>query len=457
MTASAAAAMPERLGSYEILQRIAVGGMAEIYLARVSGISGFEKLVVVKRILPQLATSPEFVQMFLDEARIAATLHHSNIVQVYDVGTVGGQYFFSMEFLHGEDLSGISRALAAAGRPLPVEAALGIASGVCAGLHYAHERIGLDGQPLEIVHRDVSPQNVIVTFDGGVKLLDFGIAKAARRLAATRCGTLKGKVRYMSPEQCQGAAMDRRSDVFSLGILLWELTTGRRLFARSSEFETLKAIVETDAPAPSSVRPDYPLELERVVMRALRRHRAERYQTAQDMQLDLEEFARENKLSVSPILLGRLMHELFSERIEAWHAVRGDDLTLAEWVGTVMKERQAREADEVPPVDELAEVSAPRPRPEATTDPTVDPIDFRETVPLGPPRKPPAAVAGTPRRGPARVIGAVGAGCLLAVALVLGGWRVLRRTEPALTVRSAVAAPVAASQAAPVAASQAAP
>jgi serine/threonine protein kinase len=203
--ASAAAPMPGQLGRYEILKRLAVGGMAEIFLARLSGISGFERLVVVKRILPQLATNPEFVRMFFDEARIAATLHHSNIVQVFDVGTVDGQYFFAMEYLHGEDLSGIMRALLAAGRGLPLEAALVISLGVCAGLHYAHEMVGVDGEPLGIVHRDVSPQNVIVTFDGGVKLLDFGIAKASNRLAVTRCGTLKGKVRTCLPSSARVA------------------------------------------------------------------------------------------------------------------------------------------------------------------------------------------------------------------------------------------------------------
>jgi serine/threonine protein kinase len=250
---------PKRLGKYEILRHIATGGMAEIFLARATGIEGFEKLVVIKRILPHLAVEPEITKMFLDEARIAATLHHSNIVQVFDIGAVDGQYFLAMEFLEGEDVSRIRRATRVARVALPLDHALNIVINACAGLHYAHERPGLDGKPLNIVHRDVSPQNVLVTYEGEVKLVDFGIAKASTRAsAATRVGTLKGKIRYMSPEQARSEPLDRRSDVFSTAIVLWELTTGRRLFHGRAEFDVLKAIIETDAPLPSSIVPGYP-------------------------------------------------------------------------------------------------------------------------------------------------------------------------------------------------------
>ncbi|MCU0619928.1 MAG: protein kinase [Gemmatimonadales bacterium] len=309
---------PGRFGRYEILQQIAVGGMAEIHLARVAGIQGFEKLVVVKRILPHLAAQAEVVQMFLDEARIAATLHHSNIVQVYDIGESGGSYFLAMEFLHGADVNRMMRRTVAARRPVPLEHAVNIAVGVCAGLHYAHERLGNDGQPLHIVHRDVSPQNIFVTYDGGVKLVDFGIAKAAHRLTTTRLGTLKGKVRYMSPEQCDKQTIDRRSDVFAAAVVLWEMTTGRRLRQGETEFQIMKSIVEQDAPAPSTVRAGYPPELERIVLKGLRRDPAERHQTAQELQLELEAFAREHKLAVSSITLAQYMRELFAPEIEAW-------------------------------------------------------------------------------------------------------------------------------------------
>src|SRR5579864_4679625 len=233
-----------RLGKYEIIKRLATGGMAEIFLARVSGLPGFQKMVVIKRILPQLATNNDFVEMFLDEARIAATLQHPNVVQMYDVGVVDGNYFIAMEYLHGEDVRSMMKALVRKEQRLPIEHALNIVIGVASGLHYAHEKVGFDGKALEIVHRDVTPQNIIVTYDGAVKLLDFGIAKASNRFGETRFGTLKGKVPYMSPEQCRSENLDRRTDVFSLGIMLYELTLGRRLYRAKSEFEVMKKIVD---------------------------------------------------------------------------------------------------------------------------------------------------------------------------------------------------------------------
>jgi len=311
--AAAEGARPARLGRYEILRHLATGGMAEIYLARVSGIEGFEKQVVVKRILPRLSGDRELVSMFLDEARIAATLHHANIVQVFDIGRDEGGYFFAMEFLRGEDAGTVLQRLEKHHRQLPLEHALCIVLGLCAGLHYAHELRGLDGRPLAIIHRDVSPQNVIITRDGGVKLVDFGIAKAACRLVKTRQGSLRGKIRYMSPEQCRSDPLDRRSDIFALAIVLWELTTGRPLYTGEGEFDIMKAIVESDAPRPSTVKPDYPVELERIVMKGLSRSRANRYATAQAMQLDLEAFVRARQLAVSSVALSTFMNELFGD------------------------------------------------------------------------------------------------------------------------------------------------
>jgi serine/threonine protein kinase len=321
---------PARLGRYEIVCHVASGGMAEIYLARQTGIQGFEKLVIVKRIRPELAADPAIVQMFLDEARIAATLHHPNIVQVFDIGEEAGSFFFAMEFLHGEDVSHISRATLARGERIPLDHVVNIVLGVCAGLHYAHEKTGSDGRPLAIVHRDVSPQNVIVTHEGGVKLLDFGVAKAARRSAATRYGTLKGKIRYMSPEQARSLPLDRRSDVFAVGILLWELSTGRRLFSGESDFEILKQIVEVDAPPPSCVVDSYPRALEAIVLRALERDPAARFPTAQDLQLALEEFAFESKLRLSPVQLANFVGTLFDAKLEAWRTAQRAGVPLAE-------------------------------------------------------------------------------------------------------------------------------
>jgi serine/threonine protein kinase len=303
------------LGKYHLIKKIAAGGMAEIYLARVSGLAGFEKVVVVKRILPQLSTQDQFIQMFLDEARIAATLQHPNIVQMYDIGAADGNYFIAMEYLHGEDVRSIYRRLRDRKQGgMPLDHALNIVIGVASGLHHAHDKAAFDGKPLGIVHRDVTPQNVIVTFDGGVKLVDFGIAKASNRLSETRFGTLKGKIPYMSPEQCQGKPLDRRSDIYAVGIMLYELTTSSRLYRGESDYDIMKQIVEHPLIPPSVRRADYPRELERIALRALAKNPDERYQNVEEMQADLEGFARHERLMVSSIALSSFMKQLFPER-----------------------------------------------------------------------------------------------------------------------------------------------
>jgi serine/threonine protein kinase len=308
----------DRLGKYDLIRQIAIGGMAELYLARTTGIEGFEKLVVLKRILPQHATNQSFVDMFLNEARLAATLQHVNIAQVYDIGLEDGDYFFAMEYVHGEDLFHITSASVEQGVPVSMDAALTLATGLCAGLHYAHDKAGPEGKPLNIVHRDVSPSNVIISYDGAVKLVDFGIARASSRPGTTQ-GGLKGKIAYMSPEQCTSkATIDRRSDIFAVGTLLYELTTGRMPFVGETEYQVLNQIVNDDAPPPSKLVPDYPPALERIVMKALARDPERRHATALALQGALEDFAHENRLRVSPLVLGRLMGTLFPERIEEW-------------------------------------------------------------------------------------------------------------------------------------------
>jgi serine/threonine protein kinase len=304
-----------RLGKYQLLRRLATGGMAELFLARTTAMAGFEKLVVLKRILPQHAESDDFIKMFLTEARLAATLHHPNIVQVYDIGEEGGHYFFTMEWVQGQDLRRIVRAARKASVPIPLEHVLHIIAGVAAGLDHAHGKVDTDGTPLGIVHRDVSPSNVLVTYDGAVKLVDFGIAKAAAFQSNTVAGTLKGKVPYMSPEQCRGEAVDRRSDIFSIGTLLWEMTTGSRLFAGDNEIAIINRVARGDVPLPTSVRPDYPPELEPIVMRALHADPTQRYQQAVDLQIDLEDFSREHRLPVSSARMGKFMRDLFAEEI----------------------------------------------------------------------------------------------------------------------------------------------
>jgi tRNA A-37 threonylcarbamoyl transferase component Bud32 len=320
----------DKLGKFELIRQIAVGGMAELYLARTMGIEGFEKLVVVKRILPQYADNQQFVTMFLNEARLSATLHHPNIAQVYDIGVEDGDYFFSMEYIHGEDLGHLHATGIENGVPMSLDAALTLVAGLCGGLHYAHTKAGADGKPLEVVHRDVSPSNVLVSYDGAVKLVDFGIARAGSAPATTR-GGLKGKIAYMSPEQCKGEAkLDRRSDIFSIGTILYELTTGRLPFLEANEYAVLNNIVNVDVPRPSTVVPSYAPALEAIVLKALSRDPARRYTSALELQKEIEDFAHENRLRVSPLVLARLMSTLFPARLEEWDQARAQGAFFVE-------------------------------------------------------------------------------------------------------------------------------
>ncbi|HEY2901253.1 MAG TPA: serine/threonine-protein kinase [Polyangia bacterium] len=332
-----------QLGRYELLARLAVGGMAEIYLARAQGLSGFEKLLVLKRILPQHALDPELLRMFLDEARLSATLDHPHITQVYDIGTQGETPFFTMEYVHGANLREIllaqaarARGSAASGRSdsdggaLPDVHAVAIIAAAAAGLHYAHERRGADGQPLQIVHRDVSPSNVLVTYDGGVKVADFGIAKWSSQRTQTQAGALKGKFAYMSPEQCKSQPVDRRSDVFALGTLLYELTTGAPPFRGDSDYEILTHIVNDPAPPPVRTGTPYAPALARIALRALARAPEDRYPTAQALQLELEAFAREQNLAPSSVALGEYVRGLFADRMAAWESAQRAGQTLGQ-------------------------------------------------------------------------------------------------------------------------------
>lgn len=314
----------ERVGRYDLVRRLGSGGMAEVHLARAPGIEGFEKLVVLKRILPHLSADPHFVKMFLAEARLAAILEHNNIVQVFDLGRHDDDYFFTMEFVYGETLYSVLRAARRMGQQLPLEHSITMGIGTAAGLHYAHERVGFDGKPLGIVHRDVSPSNVMLTYDGCVKVTDFGIAKVTSRTDVTQAGTRKGKVPYMSPEQCRAKDLDRRSDIFALGIVLYEASTQSRLFDGEDEFGVMNRIVNGDIEPPSSRRSGYPKELERIVMKALSTDRNRRYKTARGLQLDLEKFAREKKLTATPSHLSKWMHDTFRPQPFPWGALVGD-------------------------------------------------------------------------------------------------------------------------------------
>ncbi len=309
---------PLRVGRYEVISHLATGGMAQIYLARQSGLGSFERHVVLKTILRERASDQRFVTMFLDEARLAATLNHQNVAQVYEVDQADGAYFMAMEYVHGENARAILETTLRRGWTIPLELAVMIVSGAAAGLHHAHERKGKQGQPLNIVHRDVSPANIMVGFDGSVKVLDFGIAKAEERATKTVGGTIKGKYGYMSPEQCKGKPIDRRSDIFALGICLYELTTLRRAFKGNDDFETMKRIVAGDVMLPSVAVPGYPRELEAIVLTAMANDPGSRFQTAAEMIEALDAFTVRAKLNGSDTAMGRFMTQLFGSKREPW-------------------------------------------------------------------------------------------------------------------------------------------
>ena len=325
-----------RLGKYDVLALLALGGTAEIYLSRIGGEAGFEKYVVVKCLHDHLADDPEFVNMFLDEARLGAQLDHSNIVQTLELGEENHRYYMVMEFLAGMSLAQIARKAKGRvpGGRIPVPLALGIVAQACAGLHYAHQRTTSSGQPLNIVHRDVSPQNLVVTFEGMVKLVDFGIAKAAVRETKTKSGTIKGKFAYMSPEQCLAQQVDRRTDVFALGTIVHELLTGRRLFKRGSTYDTYQAIVAGHVPTPSSVNHELDPALDPVVMKALAYRKEERYPTAEAFGEALLKVLHQRGKSVSASDVSRFFDEFFAKEIDE-HAQRMRELIEGRQTSTI--------------------------------------------------------------------------------------------------------------------------
>src|SRR5688572_14334091 len=305
-----------RFGRYTLVKKLATGGMAEIWLARQRGLAGFNRFVVIKKILSHLSEQETFVKMFLDEARMSAQLNHPNVVQIYDLGREGDSYYIAMEFIAGENLAAIAWRGMKRGRPFPPPYAARVIADACKALHYAHHLKGSDGQPLEIVHRDISPQNLLVTYEGEVKVVDFGIAKAKSKSEHTKTGMLKGKFSYMSPEQCLGAPIDMRSDVFALGILLYELCTGKRLFKHESELMILEMITKRSVVPPSQVAAGISARLEDIIMQALEKDTAMRFQTAQAMQVTLEEYLRDENHQATNPDIARYMRDLFDDKIE---------------------------------------------------------------------------------------------------------------------------------------------
>lgn len=278
---------PQTLGQYIIDQKIAQGGMAEIFLGRSMEPAGLERSVVIKRILPHIAASPEFVSMLVQEAKLAVQLSHGNIAQIFDLGKIGDDYFMVMEYVDGDSLSHIARQLRQTAQCMPIPVALYIASEVANGLDYMHNKTDAQGKPLHIVHRDISPQNIIVSKAGTIKIIDFGIAKAASQVTTTDSGVVKGKFAYMSPEHVEGEKLDGRADIFSLGVILWELLTNQRLFKGKNNKETIQRVKRCRIPSPSGYQSQIPKEVDRIVKKALSKNLKSRYQSAHDLQLDL--------------------------------------------------------------------------------------------------------------------------------------------------------------------------
>ena len=340
---------PINFGKYYLLDRISVGGMAEVFKAKAFGVEGFERLIAVKRILPSIAEDEEFITMFIDEAKIAVQLQHANIAQIFDLGKVGDSYFIALEYVHGRDIRSIVDKLRKQKTLLPIPMAIYVIMKVCEGLDYAHNKKDPAGRELNLVHRDVSPQNILISYDGEVKIIDFGIAKAAGKAGKTQAGILKGKFGYMSPEQVRGLPLDRRSDIFAVGICLWELLTGERLFVGESDFSTLEKVRNVEIIPPSNYNADISPELEKIVLKTLSKEVEDRYQSAMDLHDDLQRWMYESGSFFARKELAEYMNEVFSEEIAREARALGDSAGILR--------------SSVPPPDDGASLPPPPPLP----------------------------------------------------------------------------------------------
>ncbi|MEK6680833.1 MAG: serine/threonine-protein kinase [Nitrospirota bacterium] len=304
-------------GKYYLTEKIATGGMAELYRAKRIGVAGFEKLLVIKKILPHLSHHEEFVSMFINEAKIAAQLTHPNIVQIFDLGKIENSYYIAMEYVWGKDLKAVLKKGRERKLPVSIEHVAQIISKACGALDYAHKKKDLKGNELNLIHRDVSPQNILISYEGDVKIVDFGIAKAASTTSDTRTGVLKGKIAYMSPEQAWGKPIDRRSDIFSLGVVFYELLTGEMLFKGDTDLNTLEKVRDAHVAPPTKFNKEVPKEIEDILLRALAKDAEKRYQSTADMQGDLETFMHANKTSPGTLNIQNYMHTLFKDEIAA--------------------------------------------------------------------------------------------------------------------------------------------
>ena len=358
---------PDHFGQYEILERIAAGGMAELYKAKRTGVEGFQKIVAIKKILPHLADDEAFVTMFADEAKLAAQLNHPNIIHIYDLGKIqAGGYFIAMEYVDGRDLRAIQQSGRDLGVPLPVPLAVYVASKVASALDYAHRRRDADGHELNIVHRDVSPQNILISYEGDIKLCDFGIAKAASKASKTQSGALKGKIQYMSPEQAWGRPIDRRSDLFSLGVVLHELLTGERLFGGDTDINVLEKVRSAEVVPPSRSNPEVPQNLDAVVLKALAKEPDDRYANASDLLRDLDSVLYSYTPAPGSADVAIYLHRLQAEEGAVAEAKAREAAQAVEEAEPAARKRKSKGAPisrKTPPAPKPAAPAAPPPPP----------------------------------------------------------------------------------------------
>ncbi|OGQ47911.1 MAG: hypothetical protein A3H42_01360 [Deltaproteobacteria bacterium RIFCSPLOWO2_02_FULL_46_8] len=363
---------PKQFGKYVLLEKLAVGGMAEIYKAKTYGAEGFEKLLAIKRILPHAAADKEFINMLIDEAKLSVLLSHANIVQVYDLGKVGDDYFISMEYIHGVNLRDVLYHLREKSRKMPTDLACYVTSEICKGLDYAHRKTDSNNQTLGIVHRDISPQNILISYEGEVKIVDFGIAKAAMNISHTMAGILKGKIAYMSPEQAMGKSIDSRTDIFSLGIILYESLTGKKLYTGESQFEVLKKIRTTRIET-GKLPENIPEPLKPILAKALAYRPEERYSSSSDMQIALTKYLYATFTDFSPRKLAQFVKELFVQEIkeepESSKGLEGKTSSISLLGGTAqqenivhretahMKESKLSAVDETKPVTAVKSIT----------------------------------------------------------------------------------------------------
>jgi len=388
-----------KFGQYVLLEKIATGGMAEVWKARMRGVEGFQKIVAIKKILPHLSDNQDFIEMFVDEAKLAAQLNHNNIIHIYDLGKIQSSYYIAMEYIDGYDLKNILKKAQERDQPLSVEIALFVASKIAAALDYAHRKRDFEDKEMGLVHRDVSPQNVLISEEGDIKLCDFGIAKAASKASHTQAGALKGKLQYMSPEQAWGRNIDRRSDIFALATVLFEMLTARKLFAGDNELSILEQVREARVTPPSMYNDEVTPQIDAIVLKALQKDPANRYQTAGEMQRDLDAVLYSFKPTPTSADLAIYMHRLASSVATPSHTVE------------MHAPEPPQAANELKPLKPAPVVAAP-------------------AIPTSMPAVMPAAAAATPSKPPVVPIAIVAV--LLIVAAI--AWFAMRKPKSATPV-----------------------